>query len=270
MAVRWLPSLLLCLQLTAVRAEPVVPLPDPGPGCLPTTAPPVESPFAQPELQAHISSNVQYRIRSSKHLHELELNLDNLTRQEQEVVLPQWLTFISAKKNRVRLTREFRTTLRPGERRVYALVTEMVDYGTDWLARNQEYSLASVMVPKPDPSEPPPPPPAPPKVPMPPEMQLPNPAWKKIGAVVDRPATGGRWYALSNGNIPLDSIVSIRRQGLKVNGGRVVGSFRNRILLEVWSSSQIQAGDEVLIEAVAVPPYKPSGLPAEPSRPEGE
>lgn len=86
------------------------------------------------------------------------------------------------------------------------------------------------------------------------EMQLPNAAWRAIRGVVVRPVDGKLWYARTNGLMPLNSIISIQRQGAKVNGGKVIEAARDGIFLEPWASDSIQAGDEVLIESVAPPP----------------
>ncbi|MBX3171509.1 MAG: hypothetical protein KF760_29140 [Candidatus Eremiobacteraeota bacterium] len=90
--------------------------------------------------------------------------------------------------------------------------------------------------------------------PIPMEMQLPNANWQRIRGVVVRPVDGKLWYARTNGLMPLNSIVSIQRQGAKVNGGKVIEAARDGIFLEPWASDSIQAGDDVIIEAVAPPP----------------
>jgi hypothetical protein len=86
------------------------------------------------------------------------------------------------------------------------------------------------------------------------EMQLPNAAWMRIRGVVVRPVDGKLWYARTNGLMPLNSILSIQRQGAKINGGRVIEAARDGIFLEPWASDSIQPGDEVVIESVAPPP----------------
>lgn len=90
--------------------------------------------------------------------------------------------------------------------------------------------------------------------PIPMEMQLPNAAWMRIRGVVVRPVDGKLWYARTNGLMPLNSVISIQRQGAKVNGGKVIEAARDGIFLEPWASDAIQAGDEVVIESVAPPP----------------
>lgn len=90
--------------------------------------------------------------------------------------------------------------------------------------------------------------------PIPLEMQLPNANWQRIRGVVVRPVDGKLWYARTNGLMPLNSIVSIQRQGTKINGGKVIEAARDGIFLEPWASDSIQAGDDVVIESVAPPP----------------
>lgn len=97
--------------------------------------------------------------------------------------------------------------------------------------------------------------PSPGKKPLPVEMQLPNDAWMRIRGIVERPVDGKLWYARTNGLIPIDSIVSIRRQGSKINGGKVLETARDGIFLEPWSSDAVQPGDEIMVELIApVPP----------------
>jgi len=108
--------------------------------------------------------------------------------------------------------------------------------------------------PSPSPSATPSASPLPHQQPIPMEMQLPNANWQRIRGVVVRPVDGKLWYARTNGLMPLNSIISIQRQGAKVNGGKVIEAARDGIFLEPWAADSIQAGDEVIIESVAPPP----------------
>ncbi|MBN9420383.1 MAG: hypothetical protein J0I12_33350 [Candidatus Eremiobacteraeota bacterium] len=90
--------------------------------------------------------------------------------------------------------------------------------------------------------------------PIPLEMQLPNANWQRIRGTVVRPVDGKLWYARTNGLMPLNSIISIQREGSKINGGKVIEAARDGIFLEPWAGDSIQPGDDVIIESVAPPP----------------
>ena len=90
--------------------------------------------------------------------------------------------------------------------------------------------------------------------PIPMEMQLPNANWQRIRGTVVRPVDGKLWYARTNGLMPLNSIISIQRQGSRINGGKVIEAARDGIFLEPWAGDSIQPGDDIIIESVAPPP----------------
>lgn len=92
------------------------------------------------------------------------------------------------------------------------------------------------------------------KRPIPMEMQLPNANWQRIRGTVVRPVDGKLWYARTNGLMPLNSIISIQRQGSRINGGKVIEAARDGIFLEPWAGDSIQPGDDIVIESVAPPP----------------
>lgn len=84
-----------------------------------------------------------------------------------------------------------------------------------------------------------------------PDMQLPNEAWSRIQGEVVRPIEGGLWFARTNGLMPVGSVLSVRRNGVMINGGRVVESDRKGIFFHPWAGDAIQPGDTLNFESVA-------------------
>jgi len=82
-------------------------------------------------------------------------------------------------------------------------------------------------------------------------MQLPNAAWRRLEGEVVRPVDGGLWYARANGLMPIGSILSIRRQGLVVNGGWVMEADVRGLFFRPWSSEEVRPGDTLKLESVA-------------------
>lgn len=101
-----------------------------------------------------------------------------------------------------------------------------------------------------------PPTPSPTVAPPPefPNMQLPNEAWSQVAGEVVRPVEGGLWYARTSALVPVGSVLSIRRNGVIVNGAWVMEADKKGIFLRPWAADAIQPGDELRLQSVAPKP----------------